>query len=139
MFHSLGRTEMGANASMNSDALHGHRILVVEDNALLALSLEEMLKEAGAKVVGPAVTLDEAKRFATEEALSAALLDILLEDDEVWPVARLLAARGIPFIFSTGHIDRSSLPPEWSERPLLTKPVGRHKIIAALTDVISRH
>jgi chemotaxis family two-component system sensor kinase Cph1 len=124
---------------MNPDELRDHRILVVEDNALLALSLEDMLKGAGAKVVGPAVTLDEAKRFATEEALSAALLDIRLDDDDVWPVARILAARGIPFVFSTGHFDRASLPPEWSERPILTKPVGRQKIIAALTDVIPRH
>jgi DNA-binding response OmpR family regulator len=80
---------------MNPDELRDHRILVVEDNALLALSLEDMLKGAGAKVVGPAVTLDEAKRFATEEALSAALLDIRLDDDDVWPVARILAASSL--------------------------------------------
>jgi DNA-binding response OmpR family regulator len=124
---------------MSPDALRGRRILVVEDNALLAISLDDMLREAGAEVVGPAVTLDEAEKFATEEALSAALLDIRIDDDEVWPVARLLATRGIPFVFSTGHYDRASLPPEWSERPILTKPVGRRKVIAALTDVIPRH
>ena len=55
------------------------------------------------------------------------------------PVARILAARGVPFVFSTGHYDRESLPTEWSDRPILTKPVGRQKIVAALTEVILRH
>jgi DNA-binding response OmpR family regulator len=111
----------------------------VEDDALLAISLDDILKEAGAKVVGPAVTLEEAKKFAAEEVLSAALLDIRLDDDEVWPVARLLAARGVPFLFSTGHFDRASLPAEWSERPILTKPVRREQIIVALREIIPRH
>lgn len=124
---------------MISEILHCQRILVVEDNALLAISLEDLLKQAGAKVVGPAVTLDEAERFATEEDLSAALLDIRLEDDEIWPVARVLAVRGVPFVFSTGHFDQNSLPAEWAGRPILTKPVGRQKILDALTDVIRRH
>jgi chemotaxis family two-component system sensor kinase Cph1 len=124
---------------MTPYALSGRRFLVVEDDALLAIGLEDMLKGVGANVVGPAVTLDEAERFAIEEDLSAALLDIRLDDDEVWPVARHLATRGIPFVFSTGHFDRASLPPEWSERPILTKPVRPLKIIAALTGVIPRH
>lgn len=123
---------------MSQDGLHGHRILVVEDNALLAISLEDMLKNAGAEVVGPVVTLDEAERYAAEEPLAAALLDIRLEDEEVWPVARLLAERGIPFVFSTGHYTSSTLPAEWSERPILTKPVRPQQIIAALRDVIPR-
>ena len=123
---------------MTQDSLLGRRILVVEDNAILAISLQDILSEAGAEVVGPAVTLDEAEKFAAEEALSAALLDIRLEDDEVWPVARLLATRGIPFVFSTGHFDRASLPREWSDRPILTKPVKPQKIIATLTDLIPR-
>jgi two-component system, chemotaxis family, sensor kinase Cph1 len=124
---------------LSPTALRGHRILVVEDNALLAISLVDMLMESGAEVVGPAVTLDEAESFAVGEALSAALLDIRLDDEEVWPVARVLATRGVPFVFSTGHFDATSLPAEWAERPILTKPAGRRKIITALTDLIPRH
>lgn len=124
---------------MISEVLYCHRILVVEDNALLAISLEEMLKQAGAEVVGPAVTLDEAERFAAEEELSAALLDIRLDDEEIWPVARVLAVRNVPFVFSTGHFDQDSLPAEWLGRPILVKPVGRQKILDALTDVIRHH
>lgn len=129
---------MLGQARMNRNGLHGRRILVVEDNALLAITIEDMLKEAGAEVVGPAVTLDEAERCAAEESLSAALLDIRLEDEEVWPVARLLAKRGIPFVFSTGHYTSSTLPAEWTGRPILTKPVRPQKIIAALSEVLSR-
>lgn len=119
--------------------LRGHRILVAEDDALLAITLDDMLKSVGATVVGPAVALDEAEKCAAEETLSAALLDIRFDCNEVWPVARILASRGVPFVFSTGHYDRESLPREWSDRPILRKPVGRQKIIAALTEVILRH
>ncbi len=119
--------------------LRGHRILVAEDDALLAVTFEDMLKSVGATVVGPAVTLDEAEKFAEEETLSAALLDIRFDYNEIWPVARILATRGVPFVFSTGHYDRESLPPEWSGRPILRKPVGHQKIVAALTEVILGH
>ena len=123
----------------STQALCGHRILVAEDDALLAITLEDMLKSVGATVVGPAVALEEAEKFAEEETLSAALLDIRFDCNEVWPVARILAARGVPFVFSTGHYDRESLPTEWSDRPILRKPVGRQKIVTALTEVILRH
>ena len=120
---------------MNGD-LRGRRILVVEDNALLALSLDEILREVGAVVAGPAATLDAAELLAAENDLSAALLDIRLNGDEVWPVARILASKGVPFVFCTGHFDRTCLPVEWSERPILTKPARAHQIIAALADLV---
>lgn len=124
---------------MTPDALRGHRILVVEDNALLAITLEELLTGAGAEVVGPAVTLDEAEHFASDEALSAALLDIRLEDSEVWSVADLLTARGIPFVFATGHFERETLPAEWSDRPILSKPVRPQIVLDTLAKVIGEH
>jgi DNA-binding response OmpR family regulator len=122
---------------MVPDRLRGHRILVVEDDALLALGYDEILKDAGAEVIGPAATLDEAATLASANGtISAALLDIRLGDDEVWPVARLLAGKGVPFAFCTGHFNSDSLSADWPGRPVLTKPVMPNQIIAALAAML---
>lgn len=117
--------------------LRGLRILVAEDDALLALGYEESLKDAGAEVVGPAATVEEAGKLAEANGISAALLDIRLDDGEVWPVARLLAGKGVPFAFCTGHFNSSNLPAEWSGRPILTKPTRSNRIIDALAKMLA--
>jgi DNA-binding response OmpR family regulator len=122
---------------MDPDQLRGHRILVVEDDALLAMAYEEILKDAGAEIIGPAGTLEEAGKLAAANGISAALLDIRLGDDEVWPVARLLAGKGVPFAFCTGHFSADTLSPEWAGRPILTKPARPQHIITALTELLT--
>jgi CheY-like chemotaxis protein len=98
---------------MSNDRLQGRRILVVEDVAILALSFEDILKRAGADVVGPALKLEAAERLAQQEGLSGALLDVRLNGDEIWSVARLLERKGVPFAFCTGHFNGDNLPVEW--------------------------
>jgi DNA-binding response OmpR family regulator len=122
-------------ASMRHAVLRGRRVLIVEDVALLAATYEDILMEAGAEVVGPATTLDVAQRLAEEETLSAALLDIRLNGDEIWPVARRLNNRGVPFVFVTGLFDNEGLPVEWRGRPILAKPAGPHAIIETVVNV----
>ncbi len=117
---------------MSPDLLRGQRILVVEDDALLAMTVEDVLREAGADTVGPAATLASAKALVAEDNLSAAVLDIRLDSDEVWPVARLLAKDGVPFVFLTGQFDRTALPAEWAQRPILSKPARPMQIVGAL-------
>ena len=114
---------------MDGDALRGRRVLVVEDVAILASALADILVEAGAEVVGPAGTLDAAEKLAAEEPLSAALLDIRLYHEEVWTLARRLDDRGVPFAFVTGQYGRESLPAEWRGRPVLFKPARPQAII----------
>src|SRR6185369_3661072 len=122
---------------MTDDLLRGQRILVVEDVPLLAQRLERLLRNVGAEVVGPATTLDAAKRLAAENRLSAALLDIRLNDDErVWPVARTLAARGVPFLFCTSHADDLELA-EWPGRPIIEKGAKPKEMLSALAGLIS--
>ncbi len=116
--------------------LRGRRILVVEDDPFLALWYDEILKEVGAEVAGPAATVDEAAKLVVANGIADALLDVRLGDDEVWPVARLLAGKGVPFRFCTGHFDTSTLPAEWSERPVLTKPARLKQVTAALAKVL---
>lgn len=124
---------------MTSDLLRGQRILVVEDDAFLAMSVDDMLQEAGAEVVGPAATIDSAKQLIAKGPLSAAILDIRLNEEEVWPIARLLANSDVPFVFYTGHFDSNALPVEWAERPVLTKPARPKQILGALADLVGAH
>jgi CheY-like chemotaxis protein len=117
------------------ERLHGRRILIVEDVAILAYGLVDILKGAGAEVVGPALQLEAAERLAKEETISAALLDIRLDGDEIWSVARLLDQKGVPFVFCSGHFDRNRLPEEWRGRPLLIKPARAQAIIGKVADL----
>ena len=122
---------------MNVERLRHRRILVVEDDALLAWAYEQMLQDVGADVVGPAATLADAEQHAVASDIEAALLDIRLGEVEVWPAARLLAARGIPFVFCTGHCGAGTLPAEWSDRPVLTKPVSPDRVLCTLGSLLA--
>jgi CheY-like chemotaxis protein len=81
--------------------LRGLRVLVVEDEFLVALELETMLHGLGAEVIGPLGGLDQAVACARQEALDLALLDVNVGGRLVTPVAEALAARAIPFVFCT--------------------------------------
>jgi two-component SAPR family response regulator len=124
---------------MTKQPLRDRRILIVEDNALIALTMEDILSRAGAEVVGPVGTLAEAEQTALQESLSGALLDIKLNYDEVWPVARILADRGVPFVFCSGHFERSTLPNEWAGYELLMKPARPSHIVDKLANAIGGH
>ena len=110
-------------------------MLVVEDEALLALELETGLRELGCEVVGPARNLAEAQRLAeAEPRLAAAVLDVNLGGGElVFPVADALAARGVPYLLATGY--GSAGPLEGRDAgavAVLRKPYQRAALAAAL-------
>ena len=89
-----------------ASSLVGRRILVVEDEMMIAMLVEDMLSELGCAVVGPAHALDAALELArTESSLDAALLDVNLGGQPVFAVADALRERGVPAIFSTGYGD----------------------------------
>ncbi len=111
------------------------RILVVEDEPLLAMLLEESLAELGHEVVGSASTIDQALATIDAVSLEFALLDFTLGDDATSaPVARRLSADGIPFVYLTGH---RSLPlsGDIPVAPLLTKPFTLDQLDEALRAV----
>lgn len=97
------------------------RILIVEDEAFIALTLEDMLDELGFAVVGAVAHVAEAIEMIGREAIDAALLDVNLGTQKIDPVADLLAERGCPFIFTTGY-GRSGIPASHAGRPVLQKP-----------------
>jgi CheY-like chemotaxis protein len=103
------------------DGLAGCRILVVEDEMLIALLLEEALQSLGCIVVGPVSKLDAALRLATGEELDAAVLDVNIRGGQVFAAAEKLVDRGIPFVLASGYSDWI-LPEAMQGKPRLTKP-----------------
>lgn len=86
------------------ERLLGKRVLIVEDEALLAMELEFALLDEGAEVIGPALSLEAALRLIEAgPAIDCALLDVDLGGRDVYPAAHLLAQKGIPIVFHTGH------------------------------------
>lgn len=117
--------------------LLGRRVLIVEDEAMLACDLEWSLVEAGAEVLGPALTLAEAQALVErEQAIDAAILDVDLAGRTVFPVARRLAAAGVPFVFHTGHADRGGLLAEFPAAQVMLKPQLAQRLIAALGEML---
>lgn len=107
---------------MTRDAVAGRRVLVVEDEALIALEIESSLLALGVDVVGPTGSLATAMKLADDPTLDAAILDVNIRGGQkVYPVAELLAARGIPFILASGYGDWV-LPDALRDQPRLTKP-----------------
>ena len=94
----------------------GLRVLLVEDENLVALLLEDMLAELGHTVVGPVARLDKALETAQREAFDVAILDVNINGEDSYPIAEALAARGIPFVFSTGY-GKKSLPAPYIDLP----------------------
>jgi DNA-binding response OmpR family regulator len=114
------------------------RILLVDDEALVALAAEDILISEGYSVVGPADRLESALRLAKNEALDGAVLDINLAGVYVWPVADALYARGVPFVLLTGFGKGLDLPASCRRIPILTKPVRPPELAAALEGQIAR-
>lgn len=109
-----------------SERLKGLRVLVVEDQMLIAAMLEECLVDLNCQVVGPTGTVEAALKLVHANAVDAAVLDVNLGDEMVYPVAEELEARNIPFIFTTGYGDKS-LPERWRSKPRLAKPYNHHQ------------
>jgi two-component system, chemotaxis family, sensor kinase Cph1 len=114
------------------------RILVVEDEALIAMDLEWALRQRGCEVVGPLATVGDAVRAATtEQALDGALLDVNLGDEHVFPVADVLAERGVPFLFLTGY-EREIIPARHRGRAALAKPYRTEELVRLLAEAIGQ-
>lgn len=120
---------------MAGNLLLGRRILIVEDEMIILLSLEQMLLEQGCAVVELAATIDQALDLIRERKLDAATLDINLNGSDSLPVAEALAAHAVPFVFMTGYPRRHTHGP-YADRPTLTKPVGEQALISALTQIL---
>ena len=106
---------------MESANLTGRRILVVEDELLIAMLVEGALADIGCVTIGPVGDLESALRMAQTEPLDAAILDVTIRGGQVFPVAEALRARNLPFVLASGYGDWA-LPEPFRDQPRLTKP-----------------
>lgn len=115
-----------------SQAFAGRRVLIVEDESLVAMLLETILEDMGCVPVGPAATVDEGLQLIDAGApLDAALLDVNVAGRQVFPIAEALKAGGVPFVFSTGY-GEGGLPDEWRGQATLQKPFTEAAVRDAL-------
>ena len=115
-----------------SQAFAGRRVLIVEDESLVAMLLETILEDMGCVPVGPAATVEEGLQVAGgDESLDAALLDVNVAGKQVFPIAEALKARGVPFVCSTGY-GEGGLPDEWRGQATLQKPFTEAAVRDAL-------
>jgi HAMP domain-containing protein/two-component sensor histidine kinase len=122
--HKSFHEEGGVVTRSTSLAIVGNRILVVEDEPLVAMNLSKSLVELGFSVVGPYSTLAKAATAAVETEVDAALLDVNLSGQTVYPVAEILASKNVPFAFITGY-GTEALPSKYANAPVLQKPVDQ--------------
>jgi CheY-like chemotaxis protein len=116
-------------------ALLGLEILLVEDEAIVAAMLEDMLAEFGCILAGTAVTVSEALaavQAATE--IDAAILDVNLGGEKVFPVADILVSRGVPIVFSTAY-DPADLPERYPRARIIQKPYRPEALAELLIDL----
>jgi DNA-binding response OmpR family regulator len=112
------------------------RVLVVDDEALIALNTRDVLADGNHTVIGPAYRLETALVFARNEPLDAAVLDINLAGAEVWPVAHVLARRGIAFLLLSGCDSALEVPQGFWRAPRLSKPYTEAELLAAVAQMI---
>jgi len=112
-------------------SLLGKRILVVEDEAIIAMMVEEMLIDLGAFVVGPAPSIAVARNLIETASIDAAVLDVNIRSDRIDPIAELLRSRRIPFVFATGYGAAASSAKR--DELVLEKPYTADRLLGALT------
>ena len=122
----------------DNGVLNGKRVLLVEDEALVAMLVEDMLADEGCEVAATASRLGEAMAMAgdTGLAIDIAILDVNLAGEPVFAVAEVLAKRGVPFAFATGY-GAGGLPESWRNRPTLQKPFTAADVHTVLERIVS--
>jgi len=113
------------------------RVLIVEDEAMIAGLIESILSAAGWSVIGPVATLERALATIDRGRLDAAVLDVRINGHDAYAVADVLMGRGIPFIFVSGFT-RKQMPPAYRDCAYVAKPFTPDAILALLEEVVGR-
>lgn len=118
-------------APLMIDPLAGRRILVVEDEILIAMVIEDTLTRLGCVIIGPVAKLESALQIARDETIDAAVLDVNIRGGRIYPVAEVLLARGVPFVLASGYGDWA-LPEALQGQLRLTKPFQSDDVVKAV-------
>jgi len=114
------------------------KVLLVEDEAIIAMNFEEVLGQAGYEVLGPASTVLQAKTLINKhDDIDCAVLDVNLRGEPAYPIAELLNMKGIPFIFTSGY-GKGGIDQKFSDRPVLSKPVDEELLCSLITQLPKR-
>ena len=113
------------------------QILIVEDEILIAMDLEDMVVEMGGTAIASAHNIQTAIKMAETIEADAAILDVDVAGQLVFPVADILAARGIPFLFNTGHSAEDVLRARYASAPICRKPTLPRQLKKALLDLLT--
>ncbi len=118
--------------------LEGVRVLIVEDNFIVADSLKSLICSYGGTVVATVPSVDGARRVLASNPIDVAILDIHIDGGAVDPLADQLATARIPMIFTTGYSDETVLPQRLRSWPRLEKPVEPDRLLAMLSAILGR-
>jgi DNA-binding NtrC family response regulator len=120
-----------------SALLDGIRVLVVEDEFLVALDLEAMIRDLGGTVAGPVAHLDAARTVLLQEKINCAILDVRLDGNTSLPLADELIASGFPVILASGY-GSDQLPNRFADTPKLRKPFSVHELARVLERIFQQ-
>jgi CheY-like chemotaxis protein len=127
----------GAPAVPTLGDLRHAKVLLVEDDFIVAYDMQTMLEEQGANVIGPASSLSEARELLARNGANVAVLDVNLNGELVFPLAEELQSRGVPYVFATAYADDERLyPPSAQQAPRLAKPVLPAVLIAQVARLL---
>jgi len=116
---------------MTDPTLAGLRIMVVEDEFLVSMMIETILGDERCKIIGPYATIADALRVAKHVEIDFAFLDVNVRDEKIYPVAVILAERGIPFTLLTGY-GENAVPDDRPDWHVCAKPFTSDRLIAAM-------
>jgi CheY-like chemotaxis protein len=114
--------------------LTGRRVLVIEDQYLIAMEIAEALEEAGAEIVGPTGSVSSAAKPIHDDGFDLAVVDVQLRDGEAYPLVDELQKARIPMVFLTGY-ERPQLRREYRGLPHVIKPFEPKQLVSALAEV----
>lgn len=121
---------------MSNRELSNCKVLVVEDEMMIAMLIEDMLDELGCKLVGPATNVPRALELIGKERVEVAVLDLNLDGKDTYAIADALRQKNVPFIFAIGY-GSTGMRPEYGERPVLQKPFQAKDLETALAEALA--
>jgi CheY-like chemotaxis protein len=116
--------------------LSNRKVLVVEDEMMIAMLIEDMLDEFGCRLVGPATSVPRALELIGNEHVEVAVLDLNLDGKDTYAIADALQRKNLPFVFATGY-GSTALRKEYGNRPVLQKPFQAKDLEIALAEALA--
>jgi CheY-like chemotaxis protein len=122
--------------NLSERGLTNCKVLVVEDEMMIAMLIEDMLEEFGCRLVGPATSVPHALELIGKEQVEVAVLDVNLDGQDTYAIADALQQKSVPFIFATGY-GSTGLRKEYGNRPVLQKPFQTKALETALAQALA--